>query len=62
MFEAFRKFFAALSTLFSAAEKGAQSLDNIAAVGEMKSREWKNRQERELRALEKTMEKTSEKK
>ena len=40
MFAMFNQFFSALAKLFSAAEKSAASLDNLAAAGELMSRSY----------------------
>jgi len=37
MFTAIAQFFSAICVLFSAAERGAKSLDNLAAYGELQS-------------------------
>ena len=40
MFTAFKQFFIVITTLFSAAEKVAKSLDNLATVGDVMSTDF----------------------
>lgn len=42
MFQMFNQFFAALSTLFSAAEKGAKALDHVATIAEIKAKGYED--------------------
>lgn len=50
MFSFINQFFAALSALFSAAEKGANALDHVATIGEEKAKAYRDEERIKIRA------------